>query len=342
MKIQNSVSLRKYSTMRLGGLARYLVNVNSANELIEALTWADKQNLDIVVIGSGSNIIWRDGGFCGLVIVNQILGWQIREIGDSNFTHFTFGAGENWDKVVERTVEMGYSGLENLSLIPGTVGAGPVQNIGAYGSEIKDTLVSVRVYDRQEQKFTTLSNEQCQFGYRESCFKSSAKGRYVIVSITCRLSRQTQRPPFYDSLQKYLDKHGITEYTPNNIRQAVITIRTSKLPDPAIIANNGSFFANPIIGIEQADKLIQDYPNIPHWEVSKGVKLSSAWLIEQAGFYKGYQDTETGMALWKDQALVLVNENAQSTADLITFRQKIVNAVKNKFDISLQQEPELI
>ncbi len=342
MKIHSNVSLKQYSTMRLGGLARYLTIVNSTVELTEALTWAERQDLQVIVIGSGSNIVWKDSGFGGLVIVNQILGWQIREIGGTDSALFTIGAGENWDNTVEQTVKLGYSGLENLSLIPGTVGAGPVQNIGAYGAEIKDTLVSVRVYDRHQHKFTTLTNRQCQFSYRDSCFKSSHKNRYIIVAVTLKLHKQNQKPPFYDSLQKYLDDKKITSYTPINIRLAIIAIRKSKLPDPTKVANNGSFFANPIISIAQADKLLAKYPNAPYWKVDKKIKLSSAWLIEQAGYKRGHKDIETGMALWKDQALVLVNEKAQSTNDLLIFKQKITTAVEDKFGILLQQEPELI
>ncbi len=342
MKIQTNVSLKKFSTMRLGGDARYLVEVDNINQLTEALTWAEQHHLGTITIGTGSNIVWRDNGFGGLVIVNKIKQWQVREIGGTDTALFTMGAGENWDDSVRKTVEMGYSGLENLSLIPGTVGASPVQNIGAYGTELKDTLVSVRTYDTKLQKFTTLSNKQCEFEYRNSCFKSSQKRRYIIVSITCKLNKQNQKPPFYESLQKYLDDKKITSYTPANIRKAIINIRESKLPNPNKVANNGSFFANPIISASQAQKLLAKHPDVPYWETTKGIKLSSAWLIEQSGYQKGHRDPETGMALWKNQALVLVNEKAQTTNDLLTFKQKIVGAVYDKFNVKLQQEPELI
>ncbi len=342
MDIQSNVSLKNFSSMRLGGDARYLVQINGINQLTEALTWAEQHSINTITIGAGSNIVWRDSGFGGLVIVNRIRQWQVQEIGGSNTALFTMGAGENWDDSVRKTVEMGYSGLENLSLIPGTVGASPVQNIGAYGTELKDTLVSVRVYDKKQHLFRTLSNKQCEFAYRNSCFKSSQKGRYVIVSITCKLHKQNQKPPFYESLQKYLNDKKITSYTPKNIRKAIISIRESKLPDPDKVANNGSFFANPIINKTQAIKILAKYPDAPHWETANGIKLSSAWLIEQAGYKKGHQDSETGMALWKNQALVLVNEKAKTTNDLLIFRQKIMDAVYDEFNIKLQQEPELI
>lgn len=329
--------------MRLGGDARYLAQANSVEELTELLTWAERINIPNVIIGSGSNIIWQDGGFEGVVIVNKIKGFSIRQIGGTDATLFTLGAGENWDESVRKTVEMGYSGIEHLSLIPGTCGAAPVQNIGAYGREVKDVLVSVRAYDQQTKQFVTLTNEQCEFGYRTSCFKKSAKGRYAIVGVTVKLQKTNPSPPFYASLQAYLDEYHLTEFTPLVIRNAVVAIRTSKLPDPKDVANNGSFFGNPFVTSEQAKTVLATNPQAPNWPNKDGtVKLSAAWLVEQAGFTKGYKDEATGMALWKDQALVLVNERAKSTSDLIIFKQKIINSVKTKFGITLEQEPELI
>jgi UDP-N-acetylmuramate dehydrogenase len=343
MNIQKNISLKGYSTMRLGGKARYLCEVASLEELSRALTWAKQQSTPIIVVGDGSNIVWQDSGFSGLVIVNRIAGFTVREIGGTNSAQFTFGAGENWDHAVQRTVKLGYSGIERLSLIPGTCGAAPVQNIGAYGSEIKDSLVSVRAYDTQSEAFVTLTNEECAFDYRKSIFNHDAKGRYVITSITLRLTKETPQPPFYASLQEYLDNNGITEFTSKNLREAVIAIRSAKLPDPAKVANNGSFFGNPIIDRDQSEELQRQYPDMPSWQTANNqVKLSAAWLIEQAGFTKGYHDAQTGMGLWQNQALVLVNENAVSTNDLLSFKRKITDAVKQKFGIELHQEPELI
>jgi UDP-N-acetylmuramate dehydrogenase len=343
MNIQKNISLKNYSTMRLGGKARYLCEVSSLEDLGKALTWAKQQNTTVIVIGDGSNIVWQDSGFPGLVIVNKLSGITMREIGGTQSAQFTFSAGENWDAAVKYTVKLGYSGLERLSLIPGTCGAAPVQNIGAYGSEIKDTLISVRAYDNQDETFVTLTNQDCQFGYRSSIFNQEAKGRYVIVSITVKLTKEPPKPPFYASLQEYLDTRHITDHSVRTIREAVIAIRRSKLPDPTQVANNGSFFGNPIIDSAHAKKLQQQYPDMPSWPVADNkTKLSAAWLIEQAGFTKGYQDAETGMALWQNQALVLVNEHAQSTTDLLSFKKKITDAVKQKLDVELKQEPELI
>lgn len=329
--------------MRLGGNASYLANASSKEELVKLLTWANNSSLKVIIVGVGSNIIWKDEGFDGLVIVNQIKFYNVAENNADNTAIFTFGAGENWDEMVAKTVNLGYSGLEQLSLIPGTCGAAPVQNIGAYGSELKDTLIEVEAYDKQTDKIIEISNKDCGFGYRSSIFKTTQKNRYAIISISVKLAKTNPKPPFYESLNNYLKDHSIINPTSSDVRKAVIAIRTSKLPDPKVIANNGSFFANPIVDNFIADNLIKKYPNMSYWATNSGKsKLSAAWLIEKSGFSKGYQDKETGMSLWKDQALVFVNDSAKSTNDLIKFKNKITSAVQRKFGILLEQEPELI
>lgn len=340
LQIAQKVALAGYSTMRLGGQASYAVGVSSRNELKQAWQWAVSRQLPCLVVGSGSNIVWRDEGFDGLLIVNQIKGYEAFDE-DADNTYLTIGAGENWDMVVQRSVASGLSGIEALSLIPGTAGATPVQNVGAYGQDISQTLVSVEAFDTVRDDFVTIANADCGFGYRTSRFKGSDRGRYLISAITLHLIRANPQPPFYPALQKYLEDHGISQYTPHIIRQAVIAIRSSKLPNPNHIANNGSFFANPVISPDAFVQLAADYPAIPHWQVDEGIKLSAAWLIDQAGF-KDYHDQESGMATWPHQSLVLVNEHATNTAGLLQFQQKLTEAVKAKFNIQLQQEPELL
>jgi len=341
MYILEHVPLSAYSTMRLGGPARYLTDITNRNEIAEAVAWAEERQLPHMMIGSGSNIIWGDGGFEGLVLVNKIQGFEVFEE-DTENTYLTLGAGENWDACVKRAVEAGYSGIEFLSLIPGTAGATPIQNVGAYGREIKDILVTLEAYDTQTNKLVTLRGDECEFSYRMSRFKSTDKGRFLIVSITLHLMKQNPAPPFYNSLQAYLEEHAITTFTPQVIRDAVIAIRSSKLPDPAVVANNGSFFFNPIIDTNQLSQLLGSFPELPYWkQTDTTVKVSAAWLLEQTGF-KDVHDQETGMATWAKQPLVLVNEHAEKTANLLQFKQKIVAAVKQKFGITLVQEPELI
>jgi len=341
MNILQNVSLKLHSTMRLGGTAAYLVDVHDRKELEEAITWADQNQLPMMMIGSGSNIIWKDEGFGGLIMVNKIMRYEEQVEDDENF-YIHIGSGENWDEVVARTTAKGMTGIEALSLIPGTAGATPVQNVGAYGQEIADSLVSVEAYDTQKKQFVTIPGMDCAFGYRTSRFKTTDHGRFFITGLTLHLLHHNPQPPFYRALQGYLDEHNLTNPTPETIRQAVIAIRNSKLPDPAHVANNGSFFANPIIDEGQFAQFIADNPGAPSWPTEDGrYKLPAAWLLEHAGF-KDVHDTETGMGTWPQQPLVLVNENAQTTAQLLNFRQRIIDTVKQKFDITLQQEPELL
>jgi UDP-N-acetylmuramate dehydrogenase len=341
MNILQNVSLKDHSTMRLGGVAAYAVDIHDRYELTEAIAWAEGRNLPVMMIGDGSNIIWRDEGFAGLLLINKIERFEEQQEDAENY-YVTIGAGENWDTVVARTVAKGMTGIEALSLIPGTAGATPVQNVGAYGQDISQTLVTVEVYDNQTKQMANLQNFECGFGYRTSRFKTTDKGRFFITAITLHLLKKTSAPPFYSSVQQYFDEHNIHQYTPAVIREAVVAIRSSKLPDPAVIANNGSFFANPVIEEWQLAQLTADYGTVPHWPVDDNhVKIPAAWLLEQSGF-KDVHDTETGMATWPTQPLVLVNEHATSCAQLLAFRDKIVKTVQQKFTITLMQEPELL
>jgi UDP-N-acetylmuramate dehydrogenase len=340
MQIEENVSLSAYSTMGLGGVAAYLCTISNRNEAAEALTWAKAHNLPAVMIGGGSNIIWRDGGYPGLVIVNNILHYELFNEDETN-TYLTVGAGELWDQVVERSVVAGLTGIEALSLIPGKTGATPVQNVGAYGQDISQTLTTVEAYDTQTEGFLTIPTSDCAFGYRTSRFKTTDHSRFFITAITLHLRRGNPMPPFYSTVESYFNEHGIANRTPAALRQAVIDIRSAKLPDPAIVRNCGSFFANPIVNEGTYLVLLERYPNLPSWPADSGIKLPAAWLIEQVGF-KDAHDQETGMATWPAQPLVLVNENAKSTNDLLAYKQKIVDAVKAKFNLTLEQEPELL
>ena len=341
MNIFHNVVLADYSTMHLGGVAAHLAEIHDRGELQAALQWADTQQLPVLMIGGGSNIYWRDEGFNGLVLVNRVMKYE--DFAEDDLNHYlTVGAGESWDSVVDRSVAAGLTGIEALSLVPGTAGATPVQNVGAYGQEIAQTLVSIEAYDRQTNQFVTIPNSDCAFGYRSSRFKTTDKGRYFIMAVTLHLMKGNPEPPFYRALADYLEQHDIYDYTPATIREAVMTIRNSKLPNPDIIANNGSFFANPVIDETDFIQLQADYPTAPHWPVEDGkVKLPAAWLLDQAGF-KDMHDAETGMATWPQQTLVLINEHARSTADLEKFKQKIIETVEQKFHITLQQEPEIL
>lgn len=341
LNIQEKVPLSGYSTMRLGGPAAYLTEVRSGQEVIEACEWAQQRGLPLVMIGGGSNIIWPDEGFGGLVIVNKIMAWEIQKI-DEETVYLTVGAGEPWDSVVARTTEAGLSGIEQLSLIPGTAGATPIQNVGAYGREISEVLVCVQAYDQQTKTMVTIPSADCGFAYRTSRFRTTDKGRFLITNLTLHLTSSKPLQPFYPSVQSYFEQHGITDYTAEAIREAVISIRREKLPDPSQIGTCGSFFYNPIVETSDFHSLVNQYPGMPGWPQPDGrIKIPAAWLLDKAGF-SDYHDPETGMATWPKQSLNFVNEHARSTADVLAFKEKVAAKVKETFGIELEQEPELI
>ena len=333
--------------MKLGGQAAYLSEVNEHQEVAELVAWAIERELPVIMIGGGSNIVWRDEGFNGLILVNKLTGIETYDL-DENTTYATASGGENWDGLVAKTIEMGLSGIELLSAIPGTAGAAPVQNIGAYGCQLSEVLTTIEAYDLSTLQFVNLRGSECDFGYRTSRFKTTDRNRFLITKITLQLSKTPLPKDTYHSLEMYMQEHNITDRSPSSIRQAVIGIRSQKLPDPSVVANCGSFFANPIIDKDYYDQLLETYPRLASWPSKfmwelpdDKVKIAAGALLEHEGF-KGYHDPETGMATWDNQALVLVNEHAKSTADLLKFKQKIVDAISEKFGITLEQEPELL
>ena len=335
MDIHTNIPLKNYTTMRLGGPARFMTEVHTPQEVADVCRKATSQGLKIFILGGGSNVIVPDSGFAGIVVRNRIPGFEIND--EPGRATVKIGAGENWDEVVKRTVDLNLSGIEAMSAIPGTAGAAPVQNIGAYGQEIAETLVSLEAYDIRGDSFVTLQNSECGFSYRHSIFRGEAAGRYVITSITLQLYKTPPQPPFYKAVQEYFDANGVTLYTPAVIRDAVIAIRTDKLPDPALLPNTGSFFKNAIIEDWQLKELRKNYPDIPTYDLPDGrFKVPTGWLIEQAGL-KG--KTLHGMHIHDKNALVLINESAQSYSDLAAARDEIIGAVRDTFHIIIEQEP---
>lgn len=336
MDIHTNIPLNNYVTMHLGGNARFMADVHSPAELSEVISRANSEQLPVYILGSGSNTIVPDEGFPGLVLRIRIPGFEVISETPQDVT-IKVGAGENWDEVVKRTVERGLIGIECLSAIPGTTGAAPVQNIGAYGQEVSETIVSVDVYDRKVNQYTTLPNDQCKFSYRSSIFREGNKNQYVITAVTFRLYKAAPQPPFYQAVQDYLDAHNQTIYTPQVLRDAVIAIRSEKLPDPSERPNNGSFFKNAIVEDWQLNDLKKDYPDIPTYDMPDGrFKVPTGWLIEQAGF-KG--QLINGIRVHDKNALVLINESASGYADLAAAREQIMGAVRDKFRVQIEQEP---
>ncbi len=336
MEIHTNIPLKNLTTIRLGGPTRFFVEVHSAEDLRSVYKNALTQNIKPFVIGGGSNLIAHDEGYSGIIIRIRIPGFEITSE-DAGTTTIKIGAGEDWDEIVKRTVELNLSGIEAMSGIPGTAGATPVQNVGAYGQEIADTLISVDAYDTSTDSFVTLDNSSCEFSYRHSIFRGNAAGRYIITSITLKLSKSIPAPPFYESLQKYLEQNNITIYTQQTIRDAVLAIRADKLPDVKEKASAGSFFKNALVEKWQLDSLKKQFPEIPSYDMGEGkYKIPTGWLIEKAGL-KG--QLLHGIRVYEGNALVLVNESATSYADLASARDEIIAKIRDLFQIHIEQEP---
>lgn len=332
MNIRENVPISTLTTMRLGGAARYVIDIDKVEDLSQAYAFAKEKNLPVYVLGSGSNIIGRDGGFNGVILVCKLTGMGIlREEKDDVVQLYSY-SGEMLDDFVTYGTEMGYSGMEALSAIPGTVGAAPVQNVGAYGQDISQSLVEVEVFDTKTGEIKTLPKDQLELSYRHSIFNhGELVGRYFITKVIVELHKGHLTPPFYNSLQAYIDEHSIIDFSPDSIRQCVRAVRESKLPDPELIASSGSFFKNVYLSPEEAAGA--EAAGIPVWD---GGKVPSGWLIEHAGL-KGQEFH--GMRVSDKAALVLINESAKSYADLAAARAEIIKIVKDKFGFTLEQEP---
>ena len=333
MKIRENIAISTLTTMRLGGKARYVIDIESEDDVPEAYAFADDKSLPVYVLGCGSNIIGRDGGFDGVILVNKIRGMGIESEEENGRIELYSYSGELLDDFVTYSTKLGFSGIEALSAVPGTVGAAPVQNVGAYGQDISQTIVYVRAYDVLFEGFVEIPKIDMDLSYRHSIFNSgNTVGRYFITKVVVCLKRGELKPPFYTSLQYYLDIHDITEYSPETIRKAVRAVRESKLPDPAEIASSGSFFKNVYLTTKE-EVAEAEAKGIPVWE---GGKIPSGWLIENAGL-KG--KVFHGMRVSDKASLVLINEGARDYADLAAARQEIIDIVYEKFGYKLEQEP---
>ena len=336
MDVMTNISLKQYTTMKLGGEARYMATTDSPGDVVSLYRNARKENLPIFVLGGGSNVITHDEVFEGIVLLNKIKGFEIIAETDET-TDVKIGAGEVWDEVVEKAIGLGLQGVEAMSGIPGTAGAAPVQNVGAYGQEIADTLISLEAYDSKTDTIVTISADECDFSYRNSIFRDKEKGRYCILNITLRLNKAEPKPPYYASLQRYIDENDIREVNLSVIRVAVLNIRSEKLPDPAELPSAGSFFKNALVEKWKLGELQKEYSDIPNYAMSDGrYKIPTGWLIDKAGL-RGYRSH--GMRVYEKNALVLVNDSATGYDDLAAIREEIVQIVFDKFGIKIEQEP---
>ncbi|WP_113663845.1 UDP-N-acetylmuramate dehydrogenase [Pedobacter nanyangensis] len=326
-------SLKNLNTFGIDVNAKWYVNISSEEDLTEAFGSPLIKENKLLVLGGGSNMLFTKD-YDGIVLKISIKGIEVAQQGTDILV--TAGAGEIWDHLVKYCVAKGYAGLENLTLIPGTVGASPIQNIGAYGVEIKDVFESCTAFEIATGQLRTFSKADCEFGYRESVFKGKLKGKYIITSVTYRLSNIPNVQTHYGAINSELDRRGIERPSISDISEVVAAIRVSKLPDPSTIGNAGSFFKNPVISQQAFDELLSRFPDTPHYPAPNGrVKLAAGWLIEQCGF-KGLVDGHTGT--WKNQALVLVNHGGATGQEVYRFSEKIIETVQEKFGVLLERE----
>ena len=336
MIIKENIPLSTLTTMRLGGNARFVLEIEELKDIPSAFSFAKEKELPVWILGGGANTIATDEGFSGVIIMNKIKGIEVISETSDEAVVRAFG-GEIWDDFVAWTCERGYSGVEAMSKIPGTVGAAPVQNIGAYGQEVSQTIESVEAYDIQTGELVVIGREDMRMSYRSTIFNTGKHaGCYFIVAVTFVLENEEyMEQPFYNSLQKYLDEHHITDYSPKSIRAAVSAIRAEKLPDPTTTPSAGSFFKNIYLTDEDATKA--EAKGIKVWTKPDGRKMiNSGYLIEAAGL-KG--KILHGIRVSDKAALVLINENAHTYSDLANARKEIIDTVRKKFGFMLEQEP---
>lgn len=339
MKIQEKYSLKNLNTFGVDVSAKYFAEVKDVDDLKYAIEFAKINHFEILFLGGGSNILFTED-FGGLVIKLDLKGIS-EEFLNENEVLVTAKAGENWHEFVQFCLSENYGGLENLSLIPGNVGTSPMQNIGAYGTEIKDTFEKCKVLNIETLEIEEFNKEECGFGYRDSIFKGEAKGKYVILEVTFKLSTKNhQIKTEYGAIKNELDKLGIENPTIQDVSRAVISIRQSKLPDPQILGNAGSFFKNPTIPLQQFTEVQNSYPQMPNYPNGEMVKIPAGWLIEQCG-WKGKQ--VGNVASHELQALVIVNKTGNATGkEIYDFSTMIIESVKDKFGIGLEREVNIV
>lgn len=337
MHIEEYKSLKNYNTFGIDCSARYFISVTDLNELKEVLNSTIHKNK--FILGGGSNLLLTKD-IEGLVIHIDLKGIQILEE-DKDHVYLQVMAGENWHELVNFCLENDFGGIENLSLIPGNVGAAPIQNIGAYGVELKDVFESCLTISTRDLTEREFSKKECYFGYRKSIFKNKEKGNYIIIQVTLKLTKNNHKKNInYGAIKKLLFENDIENPSLKEISEAIIKIRQSKLPDPKIIGNSGSFFKNPIINLTQFKKFIIQYPKAPFYRISdSNIKIPAGWLIEKAGF-KGQRIGDAGVH--DKQALVLVNHGEASGKEILELATEIQKKVKDLFGITIEPEVNII
>lgn len=337
MKIEKDYNLSKLNTFGINAKALFFTEVESEVDLWELFKCSEFKENKKMFLGGGSNVLFTKD-FDGFIVLNKLKGIRVIEE-DSDFVWVRAMGGEIWHELVIFSVEAGYWGIENLSLIPGTVGAAPMQNIGAYGAELKDTLENVEAFNIETGEKKLFSKEECELGYRESIFKNKEKGKYFISAVILKLNKKEKKNISYKILANYLEENKIEVKRSKDISDAVISIRKSKLPDPKILGNDGSFFKNIFITKEQLDTLLNMFPSIPSFEEDDFIKIPAGWLIEQCG-WKGFRGGNVGVH--EKQALVLVNYGGATGLEVLELANKIIKSVKDKFGLILVPEVNIV
>ncbi|MCL2412895.1 MAG: UDP-N-acetylmuramate dehydrogenase [Bacteroidales bacterium] len=338
MKIEQNISLKKYNTFGIDVNARYFVEISTIKELQELVLLDIFRNNSHLILGGGSNILFTRT-FNGLVIKPEFKGIEvIRETENEMFIKAY--SGESWHDFVMYCCEKKWNGLENLAYIPGSVGASPIQNIGAYGVEIKDVLDSLEAFNLETKQIESFSNTDCKFDYRESVFKHEYKERYVICSVTFRLSKQSKFNTNYTAVNDELKRKNISELSAKAIADAITIIRKSKLPETSEIGSAGSFFKNPTVSQDFFQSLKKEFPDIVAYQTNSGIKLAAGWLIEQAG-WKGFREGDVA-SIYDLQALVLVNYGDATGLDIFNLALRIIDSVKSKFGVKLTPEVNIL
>ena len=338
MQIIENFQLENYNTFRLKAFTKYFTEIRLFEDIQDLLKDKKFSNEKKLILGGGSNILFM-GNFNGITIRNSIKGIKLVKE-DSDFYYVNAGAGENWHEFVLFCIGKNYAGVENLSLIPGNVGATPMQNIGAYGVEIKDVFESLEAVDIANGEMHVFNPVDCKFGYRESVFKNRMKDKYIITSVTYKLRKKARFNTSYGPIEQELEVMGIKELSIAAISMAVCNIRSSKLPDPKVIGNAGSFFKNPVVDVSHYEKLKSIYSKIPAYPQPDGtVKLAAGWLIEQCG-WKGYRRNDAG--IHSKQALVLVNYGNASGMEIFDISEDILESVYKKFEVKLEREVNIL
>lgn len=337
MQVSKNTSLKAFNTFGVDAKANEFVAFSSVEQLEHVVKQHLASGSPYLILGAGSNILFTQD-YNGLVLKNEILGIDVIEENDE-FVFVKAGAGVNWHQFVLYCIEQDWGGVENLSLIPGTVGAAPVQNIGAYGVEIKDVLHTLHAWDIKQQRLIEFSNADCAFGYRSSVFKQTHKGAMVICDVVFKLTKKHVVKIGYGAIKDQLTAHGISAPTIRDVSNAVIAIRSSKLPDPNEIGNAGSFFKNPVVDKTFFEHLQKCYPDVVAYPSGSDMKLAAGWLIEQAG-WKGFHEGSVGC--YDKQALVLVNFGGATGAEILALAKRIQVSVKGKFDVELEMEVNIV